>query len=164
MTRPLWPVVTPCHSPIGASLSQFSLEYHSGPPAALYRATSASRSVSGDVCANGRLASGVAVAVGGAGAGVAVARSGADVAVPASGSSEPQARNRAGIIRTRAHRNRNNSGGNDLLCIQYLIEGYLNRCRPWPTFLSAGRSARPDSNTPGIPGFTGHFADILIGR
>ena len=35
MTRPFPPVATPSHSPIGASLSQFSLFFQLGPPVAL---------------------------------------------------------------------------------------------------------------------------------
>ena len=44
MTRPLPSVVTPYHSPSGASLSQFSLFLQFGPPVALYKAVKASTS------------------------------------------------------------------------------------------------------------------------
>ena len=53
-------VVTPCHSPRGASLSQFLLFTQFSPPVALKKAINASLSVSGDVSIGG----GVSVAVG----------------------------------------------------------------------------------------------------
>ena len=49
VTWPLSSVVTPNHSPIGTSLSQLLWQFQFGPPVALWRATRASRSVSGDV-------------------------------------------------------------------------------------------------------------------
>ena len=83
MTRPVWSVVTPCHSPIGASVSQLVLSAQCAPSVDSYSASSAGLSMGQGV------AVGVGVSVGGGvgdggicvGEGVAVRVGGGGVAV-----------------------------------------------------------------------------------
>ena len=66
VTWPPSPVVTPYHSPMGASLSHLSLFFQLVPPVALYRAINAAPSVASSFCCSGG-ATGTAVGVTGTG-------------------------------------------------------------------------------------------------